>query len=110
MDKTNPVRGRFTEKEIGSLVQRATELHEEKVGETAETLSIDEIEKIGGELGIPAEYIREAASEMARTQSTSAVYSFLGGPFVIDQVFVVDESMPLFCDVSSREEINKTGI
>lgn len=93
MDRTKPGRDRFSKKEIGSLVHRATELHEDAVGETAESLSLEEIEEIGGELGIPAEYLREAAGEMARTQSASPVFSFLGGPFVIDHVFVVDETI-----------------
>ncbi len=43
------------------MVQRATELHEEAIGETAQTLSLDEIEEIAGELGVPAEYLRAAA-------------------------------------------------
>ncbi|GAB5520925.1 MAG: hypothetical protein RhofKO_31760 [Rhodothermales bacterium] len=93
MDTAKPGRGRFSKKEIGSIVGRATELHEEARGETEETLSLDEIEEIGDELGVPAEYLREAAGEMARTQSVSGEFSFWGGPFIVDQVFVVDETI-----------------
>ena len=93
MNNTKSGRGRFSEKEIGSLVQRATELHEEAIGETAQTLSLDEIEEIAGELGVPAEYLRAAAGEIARNRTATGGFSLFAGPFVIDRNFVVDETI-----------------
>ncbi|HMB92858.1 MAG TPA: hypothetical protein VKP65_18555 [Rhodothermales bacterium] len=83
----------FSEKEIGALVQRATELHEQAKGESDRSLSLDDIEQIAAELGVPSEFLRAAAAEIENDRNSTNPFSILGGPFVIRRSLVVDETM-----------------
>ncbi len=76
---------KFNEKEVGKLLQRATELHEESVGNSDHNLSLSEIETIATELGVPVQYLQEAALEMREGSSTKNNFSFWGAPFSVDQ-------------------------
>ena len=66
----------FNEKEVGKLIQRATELHEQSVGDSEHKLSITEIEGIAGELGVPARFLQEAALELRDGAPAKDAFSF----------------------------------
>lgn len=93
MDHDRPAQRSYNEKEIGALIQRATELHEEATGASERGLSLEEIEHIAAELGLPPEYMRTAALELEDRPGSDGAFSLLGGPFVINQARVVDETM-----------------
>ena len=93
MDHDRPTHRSYNEKEIGALIQRATELHEEAIGTSERSLSLEEIEHIAAELGLPPEYMRTAALELEDRVNSGRAFSVFGGPFVIDQARVVDETM-----------------
>jgi len=54
----------FSEKEVGALIQRATELYDEGNKGSAHRLNLKEVEHIAAELGIPMKYVRAAALEV----------------------------------------------
>ena len=95
MDHDRPTHRSYNEKEIGALIQRATALHEEATGASEHTrsLSIEEVEHIASEIGLPPEHVRTAALEMEDRLYTDRSFSIWGGPFVIDQARVVDGTM-----------------
>ena len=87
MNHDRPAHRSYNEKEIGALIQRATELHEEATGasEHNRSLSIEEVEHIASEIGLPTGHVRTAALEMRDRLHSDSAFSFWGGPFVIDQ-------------------------
>ncbi len=93
MNHDGPARRSYSEKELRALIQRATELHEAAKGESDRSLSLDEIEHIAAELGLPPEYLRTAALELENQPRSDKTFSLWGGPFVINQARVVDETM-----------------
>ncbi len=95
MDHDKPTHRRYNEKEVGALIQRATALHEETTGTAQQhrALSIEEVEHIAAEIGLPPEHVRTAALEMEDSLHASKAASLWGGPFVIDQARVVDGTM-----------------
>ncbi len=95
MDHDRPTHRSYNEKQIGALIQRATALHEEATGSSQHnrSLSIEEVEHIAAELGLPPEHVRTAALEMEDRLYANKSFSFWGAPFVIDQARVVDETM-----------------
>jgi len=83
----------YDEKEIGELIQRATELHESSSGlsgESSRKLSLDEIEHIATELGISSEHLQAAAAELENRKNTDRQFNFWGGPFVVSESRVVN--------------------
>lgn len=76
-----PSSRRYNDQEIGALIQRATELYEAS-GRHEENLSLDEVEQIAQDLGVPVEYVRAAAVEMAGGDSQLSSKNVLGFPFV----------------------------
>ena len=80
---------KFNEEEVGRLVQRASELHEEALSNANHDLTLSEIESIANELGIPSRYLLEAALEGQEPDSTTTA-SLWGAPFRVDQTRVVD--------------------
>lgn len=79
----------YTEKEIGALLKRATELQEEAHESRARSLSFEEIEQIAAEIGIAPEHLQMAAAELADLP-TSDETSFLFFPNPITQKRVID--------------------
>ncbi len=75
-----PSSRRYSESEIGALIQRATELHAAAHAADGE-LSLDEVERIAADLGVPAEYVRTAAVEMATGREEVQERSINGAPF-----------------------------
>ena len=77
MDHDRPTHRSYNEKEIGALIQRATALHEEATGASEHTrsLSIEEVEHIASEIGLPPEHVRTAALEMEDRLYTDRSFS-----------------------------------
>lgn len=95
MDHDRPSSRRYNEKEIGALIQRATALHEEATDDAQHnrSLSIEEVEHIAAEIGVPPEHVRAAALEMEDHLYAEPSFSLFGAPFVINQTRVVGETM-----------------
>ena len=93
MDHDDPKQRSYNEKQIGAMIQRATELHEEATGTSERGLSLEEIEHIATELGIPPAYMRTAALELQDRTNADKSFSLFGNPFVINQARVVDGAM-----------------
>lgn len=83
----------YDQKEIGALIRRATELHEEDLGTSGDGLSLNEIEHVEAELGLPAEHLRAAVLELAGKPSSAASFSLWGNPFMVTQARVVGGTM-----------------
>lgn len=75
----------YTEKEIGALFKRATEIQENAHESFSQGLSLQEIEDIAREIGIDPKYVRSAASELEHQMGTEQRSSFFGAPFMIEQ-------------------------
>lgn len=80
----------YNEREIGALMKRATEIHEASEGAPHRHLSLAEIEQLATELGVPAEALLAAALELEHGRSPSRKKNLLGGPFVTDEMRVVN--------------------
>lgn len=80
----------YTEKELRALIQRATELHENASDGAERNLSLEEIEHIAAELGLPREHLRRAALELQNQPESSKTFSLFGAPFNVDETRVVD--------------------
>jgi hypothetical protein len=83
----------YNEKEVGRLIQRATELYERSTGESERNLSLKEIEHIASELGLPREHLQTAALELEESQNPESSFRLWGGPFVVSETRVVGETM-----------------
>ena len=81
MDHDRPTHRSYNEKEIGALIQRATALHEEATGASEHTrsLSIEEVEHIASEMGLPPEHVRTAALELEDRVNSGRAFSVFGG-------------------------------
>ena len=95
MDHDRPTHRRYNEKEIGTLIQRATTLHEAAAGagQHNRMLTIEDVEHIAAEIGLPPEYVRTAALELEGDLHANRSFSLLGGPFVIDQARAIEGTM-----------------
>ena len=74
----------YNEKELQRLIQRATELQQEKAEGRGVGLSLKEIERIAQEMGLDPQHLHRAASELDRGQIYSNKMNFWGHPFQID--------------------------
>jgi hypothetical protein len=83
----------YNEGEVGKLIQRATELHEESIGHSDRNLSLEEVEQLAAELGVPAEHLHTAALEMDTSPDTEKGFSLWGGPFVVDHDRAIPATM-----------------
>ncbi len=83
----------YTDKEIGELIKRATELQKEGKESQKRGLSLEEIEHIAVDIGIDPEYLREAAEELGSDMYTDKDSGFWGNPFAVEQRRVVKGSV-----------------
>ena len=83
----------YSEKEMGALIQRATELQQVGSNEFECGLSIQDIERIAEELGLDPAHLRQAALELESHPDTLEPRSFWGTPFQIDLKRVVEGSL-----------------
>jgi hypothetical protein len=70
---------RFTQQEFAQILRKAAELQESVIPARAEGFSLDEMEHIAAEAGIPAEHVRRAVALLDQPQLTLGE-RFLGGP------------------------------
>ena len=73
---------RYSEREIGAILKRATELQEHReaaIGAAPEGLTLEEIEEIAREVGVDAHLVRQAATE-ASTGTLDQRWPILGAP------------------------------
>ncbi len=77
----------YSEKEIGALIQRATEIQKGRHAGNHSGLSLQEVGEIAAEFGIDASSLRAAAMELENTASKKGL---LGGPFSINMVRVLE--------------------
>jgi hypothetical protein len=90
----NHIRKRlYSDKEIGSLIQRATEIQRKASESTERGLSLQEVEHIAAEIGIDPEHLRTAAVELESRLDAGEGFRFWGGPFVLDQERVVEGTL-----------------
>lgn len=83
---TNPDGSRlYNNREIGALVQRATELQESAARSDERGTSLEEVEQIASEIGIALEHLRAAASEMEDRREPEGAFTLWGGPFFLHQ-------------------------
>lgn len=80
----------YSEKDVGALIQRATELQQERGHASERGLSLREIEHIADEMGIAPEHLRAAAMELDSRLEPSRTFRLWGGPFRVDQQWTVD--------------------
>lgn len=74
---------RYSEREIGAILKRATEWQEERDEATASVpagLTLDEIEQIARDVGVDADLVRRAATEMVYTGTPEKQWHVLGAP------------------------------
>lgn len=88
MDSDRPSRRLYNEKEVGALIQRATEIHQASEHGPDRNLSIEDVERVAEELGLPRELVRQAAREMEAQTPPRRLHRILGGPFKVSQVRV----------------------
>jgi len=81
---------RYNEKEVGALIQRATEMQQEGGHASERGLSLREIEHIADEMGIAPEHLHAAAMELDHRLEPSGTSRLWGGPFRVDQQRTVD--------------------
>lgn len=84
-----PSSRRYSESEIGALIQRATELHA-AAGSRESELSMEEVERIATDLGVPAQFVRAAAVEMATGREVVHTNSLSGAPFRLRVAELID--------------------
>lgn len=81
---------RYSEKDVGILIQRATELQQEGSHASERGLSLREIEHIADEMGIAPEHLRAAAMELDSRLEPGGAFRLWGGPFRVDHQRTVD--------------------
>jgi len=83
----------YSDKEIGALIQRATEIQREASESSERGLSLHEIEHIAAEIGIAPEHLRTAAVELESRPDAGEGARFWGGPFVLDEKRVIEGTL-----------------
>ena len=81
---------RYSEQELGMLIQRATELQAEHETAVHHHLTLQEIEQIAAEIGVDPQHLRAAARELAVGQQPDVRRGFWGGPFYATHEAVVE--------------------
>jgi len=79
----------YSEKDIGRLIQRATELQQQNES-TERGLSLDEIKQFAAELGVDPIYMEQAASDLEGANVEDTGITITGAPFHTSSTRVVD--------------------
>lgn len=83
----------YDDREIGALIQRATELQESASEKRAGGLPLQEIERIAAEIGISPVHLREAALDLDLRRNPATGLRILGGPFEVGTRRIVEGSV-----------------
>ncbi len=96
MPEPSPQARRYGEKEIGKILERATELQQsEPMNPGAAGLTLAELEEVAAEAGIDVRHIRRAAYELAAPPRESTAWSrFLGAERRIVRETVLPGEVP----------------
>ena len=109
-DSLQPSR-RFSEKEIGLILKRASELQVQEPTGTREDeaggLSLEELEQVAREAGIDPTYIRRAASDIATAGVAPESTPFLGAPVRLEFERTVDREVAASAYETLMEEIQQ---
>jgi hypothetical protein len=86
---------RYSEREIGDILKRATERQAERDEMTASVpagLTLEEIEQIAREVGVDADLVRSVAADMSAGSLPEEKWRILGGPLKTEHLYKVDGS------------------
>ncbi len=93
MPYQRPSNRSYTDREIGALIKRATELNDATEGSAERRLYLEDIEHMASDLGLSPESIRTAALEMENRPHSDRATNLFGGPFVVETGRIVDETI-----------------
>lgn len=93
MAENRPGTRLYTEKEIGSLIKRATEMQSAARESEDRGLSLQDIEQLAAEIGIEAEHLRNAALELQRQSGVEPRFRLWGGPHELEQERIVEGNL-----------------
>ena len=100
-DPGTPVR-RYSEKEVGLILRRATELQRaEPYAEDPTGLTLAELQEVAGEVGIDPRYLRRAAAELEGGAAPGLLEGLAGAPVA----FVLERTVPGEFPESRFEEL-----
>jgi len=80
----------FTEKEVGAILKRATELQESEGVTDTTGLTWSELEQLASDIGITRRYVTFAVAEMEQDDSVDSEMNFWGGPLSFDHERMVE--------------------
>jgi len=93
---------RYSEKEVGLILRRATEFQRSEPSAADPTgLTLAELEEVASEVGIDPAYLRRAAAELEAGAGSGPWDKFLGGPLA----FVLERTIPGEFPESRFEEL-----
>lgn len=98
----------YTEREIGALLRRASELQAEGSVSDKSGLTLAEIEQVAAEAGIDPRYVRSAATESLRPENPGTRSSILGGPLALEEERVFHGEVTLEQWEDIVQEIRRT--
>tara|TARA_R110002096_G_scaffold435983_1_gene664824 strand:- start:1458 stop:2267 length:810 start_codon:yes stop_codon:yes gene_type:complete len=103
----------YSQKEIKALLQKATELQKENIGQTEDGLTLEELEQIAADSGIDPMYIREAISRQNSGIPESSGFHLLGAPLSLEVGREVPYEMSMddweLVVQEARRTFNKSG-
>lgn len=80
----------FSEKEVGRILKRATELHEAQGPADTMGLSLDEVRQIATEMGVDPRYVAAAMADVERGVGEGERFHWLGAPISYEMERVVE--------------------
>lgn len=83
----------YGDREIGALIQRATEIQEQAKGPPDRGITLQQVERIATEIGIPAEHVRAAALDLDERLAAQSGARLWGGPFHAEHKRVVEGAL-----------------
>ncbi len=90
MPEEHAPRKLFSEKEVGRILKRATELHEAEGPADTMGLSLDEVRQIATEMGVDPRYVAAAMAEVEQGGDDDERFYWLGGPLSYEMERVVE--------------------
>ncbi len=83
-------RNLFSEKEVGRILKRATELQEDEGPAVTMGLSLSEVEQIATEMGVDPRYVAAAVAEVEQDGGDDEQFYWLGAPVFYEMERVVE--------------------
>ncbi|MCL7970956.1 MAG: hypothetical protein M8866_02545 [marine benthic group bacterium] len=96
MSDRTPAPRRYSEKEVGLILRRATEMQRAEPSAPDPTgLTLDELQEIAAEAGIDPALLRDAATEIQTRRPASLAARLAGAPIKIEVERRVDGELPI---------------